>query len=124
MGDLSENFSRYEFACKCGCGADNISPALVDALQVVRSASPFAISITSGVRCSKHNSNVGGASSSSHVSGLAADIVCIGSGDRYKFLRNLIPAVGRIGVAENFIHVDVDHMKPTGVLWMYPPKKK
>lgn len=24
MGDLTKNFNRFEFACKCGCGFDDI----------------------------------------------------------------------------------------------------
>ena len=36
MGDLTDNFSRSEFACKCGCGADAISLDLVERLQLLR----------------------------------------------------------------------------------------
>ena len=28
MGDLTKNFSRSEFACKCGCGFDDIDLVL------------------------------------------------------------------------------------------------
>ena len=36
MGDLSENFSRHEFACKCGCGNDTVDAELIRVLQSVR----------------------------------------------------------------------------------------
>ena len=36
MGDLTEHFSRSEFACKCNCGADGISEELVSKLELVR----------------------------------------------------------------------------------------
>ena len=36
MGDLTENFSRREFACTCNCGADGIDMELVEALERVR----------------------------------------------------------------------------------------
>jgi len=29
----------------------------------------------------------------------------------------------RIGIASNFIHVDIDESKAPDVLWVYPPKK-
>ena len=41
MGDLTANFSRAEFACKCGqCdGADSIGPDFVRQLQIGRELS-------------------------------------------------------------------------------------
>ena len=54
MGDVSDNFSRSEFACKCGCGFNSVDVALLDALEQVREK--FGpVSITSGNRCPKHN---------------------------------------------------------------------
>ena len=72
MGDVSDNFSRSEFACKCGCGFNSVDVALLDALEQVREK--FGpVSITSGNRCPKHNAGVGGAAHSYHTKGLAAD---------------------------------------------------
>jgi len=36
MGDLSKNFSKLEIMCPCSCGADKISPVLIEKLQKVR----------------------------------------------------------------------------------------
>jgi hypothetical protein len=36
MGDLSAHFSRSEFACKCGCGFDDVKPDLIEALEALR----------------------------------------------------------------------------------------
>lgn len=33
MGDLTENLSRKEFACNCGCGFDTVDTELIPALQ-------------------------------------------------------------------------------------------
>ena len=33
MGDLSRNFSKHEFRCRCGCGRAEVNPSLVEALE-------------------------------------------------------------------------------------------
>lgn len=73
MGDLTAHFSRSEFACH-HCGAVEVSPALLDALEKLRSAIGRPIFILSGYRCAKHNAAVGGAPRSMHLYGKAADL--------------------------------------------------
>lgn len=78
------------------------------------------IHITSGYRTEAHNRNVGGVSGSSHLKGLAADMACIASSDRYKLLSALMQVgFNRIGVAKSFIHVDIDKDKSDNVIWTY-----
>lgn len=67
MGDLTESFSRKEFACKCGCGLDRIDERVVHRLQVARDISRIAIKINSGCRCKKHNADEGGEPNSFHL---------------------------------------------------------
>ena len=74
MGDLSRNFSRKEFTCPCGCGSSDVEPLLVATLQRLRDAAGKPITINSGVRCKKHNAQVGGVADSQHLRGRAADI--------------------------------------------------
>lgn len=73
MGDMTRNFSRWEFACPDKCGFDEIDERLVHRLQVVRDIMGLPIKINSGCRCSKHNKEVGGESVSFHLAGMAAD---------------------------------------------------
>lgn len=77
MGDLSKNFSRWEFACKgencCGHSAP-ISRELVDALQQLRDLIGKPLRVNSGFRCLTHNRAVGSRDTSQHCLGLAADI--------------------------------------------------
>lgn len=70
---ITENFDSQEFACRCGCGFDDINPSLVHRLQVVRDIAGCRIVILSGCRCSKHNAAVGGTPESYHLVGQAAD---------------------------------------------------
>lgn len=124
MGDLTKNFSIKEFACGCGCGLSDINNYLVTLLQKARDIHPTPIRITSGIRCPQHNRNVGGSESSSHLAGLAVDIACPNSRTRYTLLKALVEHFERIGIADNFIHVDIDPAKVVEVAWKYPPKKK
>ncbi|NCC96616.1 MAG: serine/threonine protein kinase, partial [Synergistales bacterium] len=62
MDKLSKNFNRKEFACKCGCGHDNVSPVLVNLLQELRDHLDRAVHVHSGCRCEAHNKAVGGVS--------------------------------------------------------------
>ena len=118
---MTKNFSRHEFECKDGCGADNINPNLVAKLQKVRDRLGMPMKITSGVRCEKHNILVGGDTNSSHLEGnaTAVDIACDNSSLRYQLISCLISVFNRVGIAEDFIHVDIDPDKPAGVVWTY-----
>lgn len=79
MGDLTENFSRKEFACKCGCGFDTVDFKLLAILQALcedieqEAGAEVSMLITSGSRCEKHNKAEGGAPDSQHRYGRAAD---------------------------------------------------
>lgn len=72
-------FKKSEFKCQCGgkyCNGypADISPKLIDILEKLRTYFGKPITITSGLRCSKHNAEVGGVSNSQHMYGKAADI--------------------------------------------------
>ena len=78
MGDVGRFFNRAEFACKCGCGFDDINPDLVNLLDRIRAHFDRPMTITSGCRCQIHNRHVGGAEHSQHILGRAADVVVAG----------------------------------------------
>lgn len=88
MGDITENFSRYEFACKCGCGKDDIHVGLVHRLQVIRDITGHPIRILSGCRCQKHNAEVKGTQNSYHLYGMAADW-CFGGEETDRLLEKV-----------------------------------
>lgn len=67
-------FKKSEFACKDGCGFDNINLKLVKILDQMREHYGRPIIITSGCRCRKHNLEVGGVQGSRHELGKAADL--------------------------------------------------
>lgn len=123
MGDLSENFSRSEFLCRCG--AEGIDLTLVEVLQKVRDeVGPMRIN--SAFRCPPCNNEVGGSESSSHLVGKAVDLHCDNSLKRYKLISNLIAqGVCRLGIRADFIHCDIDiKNKSPNVVWVYPTHSK
>lgn len=75
---LSEHFKKSEFMCQCEgryCDGypDEISQNLIDILEAVREKYGKPIIITSGLRCERHNAEVGGVDGSRHIYGKAAD---------------------------------------------------
>jgi len=121
MGDLTKNFSREEFACKCGCGFDDISPDLVKRLQIIRHLFGKQMVISSGCRCESHNVCQGGSRASAHLNGMAADILCATMHDRFELLKLLLHKFARVGINSGFIHVDVDSRsyKNRNIVWLY-----
>tara|TARA_R110002153_G_C13182487_1_gene485221 strand:- start:465 stop:821 length:357 start_codon:yes stop_codon:yes gene_type:complete len=113
MGDLSRNFSRSEFACKCGCGFATADSELVQVLEVIRAKFGRPITITSAARCEAHNKAVGGAKSSKHREGIACDIQIanINPFQVYHFLDKYEPDAYGIGCYSTFTHIDVRKAK-------------
>ena len=97
-----------------------MSNEIISMLDIVRKKYGKAIDINSGFRTPKHNAEVGGKVTSSHLKGLAVDISCTNSNDRFK-LEGILREVGftRIGMGSTFIHVDIDKEKIQKVLWTY-----
>ena len=112
-------FEKRETQCPCGCGLD-ITDELRDKLNVAREKLGIPIIITSGARCKKHNKEVGGSKTSSHLKGLAIDIAIPDSTYRYNLVHALkTSGFTRIGQAKKFIHADIDYSKPSNVEWVY-----
>ena len=128
MGDLSQNFSRYEVQCSCGCGASWVSPKLLEKLQHVRDVVNKPMTITSGVRCEFYNTSIKASMNSSHIPdgygiGNAVDIACTTSKYRYELIQVAQKFFNRIGISGGvyggFVHLDVDREKVQEVMWLY-----
>jgi uncharacterized protein YcbK (DUF882 family) len=107
MGDISENFSRSEFACKCQCGFDTVDVELIAVLSALRSALG-PTKINSGCRCHDHNRAVGGVKDSQHVLGRAADIVVqnVDPDIVVAYLNDHYPEQYGVGSYNTFTHID------------------
>jgi len=106
---LSKNFTRKEFACKCGCGFSSPDPIIVEVVQFVREYFNKRTSLNSSCRCKSHNKSVGGAENSTHLYGLACDIDVDGvePATVYRLLDKTFPDKFGIGQYKSFTHVDI-----------------
>ena len=112
-------FELDEFRCPC-CKENDIKRSFALRLDKARRYADAPFVISSGYRCPEHNKEVGGSETSSHLSGLAVDIVVKGSRHRYRIVAGLIQAgFNRIGIGKGFIHVDYDIKKPGMCIWVY-----
>ena len=97
-----------------------MDPKLLNMIDEAREIYGKPIHVTSGYRTEAHNRKVGGVDSSSHLKGLAIDVACVRSDNRFKMLNALLEVgFNRIGVASTFIHVDIDKDKSQNVIWTY-----
>lgn len=112
-------FQKSEFDCPC-CSKNEMNKDFLERLDKAReyAVTPFVVS--SGYRCSERNKKVGGLETSSHLKGLAADIVVKNSTQRYKIVMGLVGAgFNRIGLGFGFVHADYDETKSSSVIWVY-----
>ncbi len=112
---LSEFASPDEIA-----SGSKMDKDFLEKLDYARGNAGIPFKITSGYRSEAWNQRVGGRVGSSHLKGLAADIACIGSRDRYIIVKALMDVgINRIGIGKTFIHCDVDKNKDANVIWLY-----
>lgn len=118
---LSEYFKSGEFSCQCSnadCLEQKISLSLIAKLTELRKSYGYAIKITSGYRCQKHQEALaaGGketAKNSQHVLGNAADIWGKDIEQLWLLSKNLFNGRGK---SNTFIHLDV---RTTSTEWFY-----
>ena len=112
---LSPAFKVREFRCRDGSDTIMIDQTLAVLLQAIREHFNKPITITSGYRTAAHNKSVGGAKSSQHLLGKAADIQVADTTVEAvaAYAESLMPdwgGVGRYpvkaGRAKGWVHVD------------------
>jgi len=108
-GKTSAHFYFREFKSK-GNGWIKVNRALVRALEKLRRYG--RVSILSGYRDPRHNQNVGGASSSQHMYGTAADLISPHAPLNYVRNLKVFSGIGVSRATGRVIHVDVRHAGP------------
>ena len=112
---LAPDFKVRELRCKDGTDAVMVDEALTVVLQCIREHFGKAVTITSGYRTPAHNAAVGGAKSSQHLLGRAADFRVQGVSveEVAAYAESLMPdwgGVGRYpvkaGRTTGWVHVD------------------
>ena len=115
----TEHFSKRELSCPC-CGVMGMDQEFMDILEAVRKEYGKPMKLNSSFRCADHNAAINAKSSSSHCLGLAVDISCEGSRQRFDLIRHFLKHITRIGIGEGFLHADHDlGNKSPNVIWTY-----
>ena len=114
-------FKRVEFDSPDAPGSgDRMDPQLVGILDQIRTELGKPLIVTSGYRTLAHNAEVGGVSESEHCEGLAADVTCLTSWDRFTVVSAAIRyGVRRIGIGTTFVHLGMSRTLPTPRIWLY-----
>jgi zinc D-Ala-D-Ala carboxypeptidase len=107
-------FTPEEFAkCIPACRIDDLNHQLLKMLDEAREKAFVPFIINSAYRTKEYEIKKGRTGFSSHCKGLAVDIKCNDSIDRFLIIKALIDTgFRRIGIYENFLHVDIDESKP------------
>lgn len=121
---LAPGFKVREFRCRDGSDAIMIDQTLVVLLQAIREHFGKPVTITSGYRTAAHNTAVGGAKSSQHLLGRAADIQVQDTDPLAvaAYAESLMPGWGGVGRypvkpgrARGWVHVDT---RPNKSRWV------
>lgn len=110
-------FKANEFNCQ-ETGENEMSPAFLAKLDLLREACGFPFTITSGYRSTSHSVEARKKNKGTHTQGIAADILVQGGSQRHRVIQEAL-ALGftGIGVASSFVHVDTRETTP--VVWVY-----
>lgn len=106
-------FDRSEFACKCRkCGGFPVEPKekLIRVADRVRKHFGTAATVSSGVRCATHNSNVGGVSNSRHLQGKAMDFCITGksAAQTLAYVQKQPEIRYAYAIDSTFVHMDIE----------------
>ena len=126
MGDISEHFSKLDFACPCGQCANQftINPALLIRLEAMYTSIGDSMKITSGYRCPAHSVAVGGHVDDAHTTGDAVDFSTKDGKQRFDVLTHACGVgfrrigVGAVGSHAGHIHLDVAARLVQDVCWV------
>jgi hypothetical protein len=109
---LTQNFTLQELTRSAkaqSLGIDNALPpqllgnvqSLAEMLERVRDAlGGKPLIVTSGYRCRELNKAVGGVTTSDHIQGCAADVLCPSFGTPYAMAKRLASQLDRLGIGQ------------------------
>ena len=110
-------FTRDEFACKCKqygtayCNGYPVEPSqkLVKLAEKVRTHFNAPITVSSGIRCNKHNKNQGGVDNSRHTLGTAMDFKVNGktAAQVLAYVKTLSEVAYCYDIDGTYVHMDV-----------------
>lgn len=118
---MSTYFAPVEFErCTPPCTIEQMAPAFLERLDRIREAAGIPLVLNCAYRSREWDLAKGRSGNSAHTRGLAVDIRCNTSANRWRIIRAAIQCgITRIGVGRSFVHLDTDTTLPQGVIWHY-----
>lgn len=118
---MSKYFKDAEFVrCNPSCRIDQMDEGFLELMDKVRYMAGIPLVINSAYRSKSYELTKGRDGNSAHTRGLALDIKCATSRNRYKIVSAAIRCgIRRIGIGKTFIHLDDDPSLPQCVIWDY-----
>lgn len=110
-------FDTDEMKCS-HCGECKMDEHFMDMLDSLRAAVGKPLLVNSGYRCPAHDKEIKG--EGNHTQGKAVDIACSDSTLRFSIIRQaILLGFKRIGIAREFVHLDLVSEHPNDVIWLY-----
>ena len=115
----SKYFAESEFRrCTPSCSLQDMDQEFMHTLDRIRARAGIPIVLNSAFRSVSYEKTKGRNGSSAHTLGLAVDIRCNASTNRYKILHAALElGITRIGVYPSFIHIDTSKKHSQKVIW-------
>lgn len=102
------------------CQMDQMDSDFMHRLDTARGLAGIPFVVNSAYRTEEYEQSKGRDGTSSHTKGLAVDLKAETSRERYLIIKALLDAgFHRLGIGEDFIHVDGDQNKDRNVIWDY-----
>lgn len=108
-------FKKSEFACKCGNKYCDGAPAvmkqkLINVADRAREHFGKAAIVSSGLRCTQHNKNVGGVAKSRHLDGRAMDfhVRDTSASELLEYVKQQPEIRYAYKIDNNYVHMDID----------------
>lgn len=117
----SKYFAEAEFQkCTPACSLQDMNRSAMWIFDAVREAAGIPLVINCAYRSPEWDRSKGRSGNSAHCKGMALDIRCTSSANRMKIVAAAVEVgIKRIGIAKNYVHLDVDDSLPQDVMWDY-----
>lgn len=114
-------FKEAEFKrCTPSCSLQDMDQGFMITLDALRAQAGIPLVITSAYRSVAYEKKKGRSGNSAHTRGVAVDIRCNSSSNRFKITKAAMDLkIRRIGFGNGFIHIDTDTSLSQDVAWDY-----
>lgn len=118
---MAKYFTEKEFnKCSPSCSISDMDSEFMELLDKLRETAGIPLVINCAYRSKEWDKKKGRSGNSAHTKGVAVDIRCNDSSNRFKIIKAAVElGIPRIGIDGSFIHIDNDPTLPQNVIWTY-----